>query len=116
MNLVLKLSLAILNSSKEAKKKKPAAEKLIKIALKSLNENQQQAADLLLKKVAEEKFSTILLDGITGSGKTEVYFQAIASSLRGGNGFAAIQDVNKKDWIASSALPPRNDGVRLREA
>ena len=80
--LVLKLSLAILNSSQEAKKKKPAAEKLIIIELKSLNENQQKAADLLLKKVAEQKFSTILLDGITGSGKTEIYFQAIAKTIQ----------------------------------
>ncbi|MES2677864.1 MAG: primosomal protein N' [Pseudomonadota bacterium] len=79
--LVLKLSLAILNSSKEVKRKKLVAEKLIKIALKSLNENQQKAADLLLGKVAERKFSTILLDGITGSGKTEVYFQGIAQIL-----------------------------------
>jgi primosomal protein N' (replication factor Y) len=79
--LVLKLSLAILNSSKEAKRRKTTAEKSIKISLKSLNEDQQKAADLLLEKVSEQKFSTILLDGITGSGKTEVYFQAIANIL-----------------------------------
>ncbi len=84
--LVLKLSLAILNSSKEPKRKGDREcvikDTKIKIELKSLSENQQKAADHLLTKTAEQKFSTILLDGITGSGKTEIYFQAIAQILQ----------------------------------
>jgi len=79
--LVLKLSLSILNSSKEAKTKSKERAELIDIKLNSLSENQQKAADFLLQKIAEKKFSTILLDGATGSGKTEVYFQAIARIL-----------------------------------
>ena len=34
--------------------------------------------------VAAQKFSAHLLDGVTGSGKTEVYFEAVAEALRQG--------------------------------
>lgn len=45
---------------------------------------QQIAVDELCRLVSANEFSTILLDGITGSGKTEVYFEAIASCLVSG--------------------------------
>lgn len=46
-----------------------------------LTEEQQLACDVLIKKV-NNGFSATLLDGITGSGKTEVYFEAIAETLK----------------------------------
>lgn len=46
-----------------------------------LSEDQQEAADFLSKKVEDKQFSVTLLQGVTGSGKTEVYMQAIATCI-----------------------------------
>lgn len=45
---------------------------------------QQRAAATLAAAVAARAFSTTLLEGVTGSGKTEVYFEAIAAAVRDG--------------------------------
>ncbi|TAL30598.1 MAG: primosomal protein N' [Alphaproteobacteria bacterium] len=50
----------------------------------SFSKDQQSAADALRKLAGENKFSTVLLDGVTGSGKTEVYFEAVAEAIRQG--------------------------------
>ncbi|MCA1299886.1 primosomal protein N' [Stappia indica] len=44
---------------------------------------QQVAADRLVT-AARGGFQTFLIDGVTGSGKTEVYFEAVAAALRAG--------------------------------
>jgi primosomal protein N' (replication factor Y) len=49
-----------------------------------LSEDQQAAATALRAAVVAEKFSASLLDGVTGSGKTEVYFEAVAETLKRG--------------------------------
>lgn len=49
-----------------------------------LSAPQSEAAEMLRAAVAKNAFSAILLDGVTGSGKTEVYFEAIAEALRAG--------------------------------
>jgi primosomal protein N' (replication factor Y) len=46
--------------------------------------DQVAAVETLRGAVAAQKFSAHLLDGVTGSGKTEVYFEAVAEALRGG--------------------------------
>ncbi|WP_448950657.1 primosomal protein N' [Labrys neptuniae] len=50
----------------------------------SLNEAQALAAASLGQAVAARRFSAILLEGVTGSGKTEVYFEAVAEAIRQG--------------------------------
>jgi primosomal protein N' (replication factor Y) len=49
-----------------------------------LSDAQRAAAEALCADVAAGKFSATLLDGVTGSGKTEVYFEAIAENIRRG--------------------------------
>jgi primosomal protein N' (replication factor Y) len=45
---------------------------------------QRTAADALRTTVAVGGFSVTLIDGVTGSGKTEVYFEAVAETIRRG--------------------------------
>jgi primosomal protein N' (replication factor Y) len=49
-----------------------------------LNLEQEAAARTLRGAVASARFSVSLLDGVTGSGKTETYFEAVAEALRRG--------------------------------
>jgi primosomal protein N' (replication factor Y) (superfamily II helicase) len=49
-----------------------------------LNKDQTTAAAALRQMVATRMHRVTLLDGVTGSGKTEVYFEAMASSLAAG--------------------------------
>lgn len=47
-----------------------------------LSAPQHECADALVDMVKADKFSAALLDGVTGAGKTEVYFEAVAQALR----------------------------------
>ncbi len=51
---------------------------------KPLSDEQRQAADILCARVKADAYGAVLLDGVTGSGKTEVYFEAVAETLRAG--------------------------------
>jgi primosomal protein N' (replication factor Y) len=50
----------------------------------TLSGEQRAAADTLAAGVAAHRFEPTLLDGVTGSGKTEVYFEAVAEAIRQG--------------------------------
>lgn len=49
--------------------------------LTELSEDQQAAAQCLVEAVEEDAYSVSLLHGVTGSGKTEVYFEAVARAV-----------------------------------
>src|SRR5690554_5832725 len=55
----------------------------------SLNEGQKAALDII-REAGEGQFAVALLDGITGSGKTEVFFESVSDCLLSGRQVAII--------------------------
>ncbi len=59
-----------------------------------LSPDQKKAADRLQQAVEEGDFQVTLLEGVPGSGKTEVYFQAVAKTLeRGGQVLVLLPEI-----------------------
>ena len=59
----------------------PAQPDFVEIALSA---QQREAADIFSSAVRKAEFAPFLLDGVTGSGKTETYFEPVAEALRMG--------------------------------
>ncbi len=55
-----------------------------------LNSDQRQAAESIRRMLSRNLFSACLLHGVTGSGKTEVYLNAIAESMQRGGGVLCL--------------------------
>jgi primosomal protein N' (replication factor Y) len=53
-------------------------------AAPELSDDQRRAADALTASTRTGEFQPYLLDGVTGSGKTEVYFEAVAAAIEAG--------------------------------
>ncbi|MEP3052553.1 primosomal protein N' [Ascidiaceihabitans sp.] len=51
---------------------------------KTLTEDQAAASTYLASEIAGARYGTTLLRGVTGSGKTEVYLEAVAAALKAG--------------------------------
>ncbi len=59
-----------------------------------LSADQARGADHLASDVEAQAFRPVLLDGVTGSGKTEVYFEALAQALRvGGQALVLLPEI-----------------------
>ena len=54
--------------------------------VKDLTEEQSESVKFILEKMGAEKSPVVLLKGVTGSGKTEVYFEVAREVLRSGKG------------------------------
>lgn len=60
----------------------------------SLNDDQQSAIDYINSEVKQNKFGVSLLYGVTDSGKTEVYIQAIENTLKmGKNAIVLVPEI-----------------------
>ncbi len=77
--LVLRSFLGSLNSDKSKKEPNPLAQEIDigKFSLKNLSTKQEE----IFSQLKEKKSGISLLDGVTGSGKTEIYFALIAEIL-----------------------------------
>ncbi|MAP24865.1 MAG: primosomal protein N' [Rickettsiales bacterium] len=67
-----------------------------------LNTEQKSAATQLETLVKNHSFAPLLLEGVTGSGKTEVYFQALQTCLEAGkNALILLPEINlTAAWLA----------------
>jgi len=77
---ILKMVLPIAEIAKEGRLSFESSIDMSSLKLASLSDIQQKAAQVLVGKLGGG-FSVTLLDGVTGSGKTEVYFEVIAEML-----------------------------------
>jgi len=61
---------------------------------KTLTAAQEAAAQELVHQVSQQNFNVSLLDGVTGSGKTEVYFEAVGQALKhGGQALILVPEI-----------------------
>ena len=96
--LVLRAFIGILNSDKVKKESAPKNQEFRKenFSLKKLLPKQRKIVDELQEKMALNPHFIGLLDGVTGSGKTEIYFALIAQILK------QVQD----DGVCLDSIPP----------
>lgn len=72
--------------SLERRERAPEGLPLREVAARELTADQQAAVGPIVEAVEARRFETFLLHGVTGSGKTEVYFAAIERALTLGRG------------------------------
>jgi primosomal protein N' (replication factor Y) len=77
--LVLKMVLSAPTAFKDMKRPRKTSLETHSVTIKeaSLTASQTSCAQMIREAIQTEKFNPILLEGVTGSGKTEVYFKGI---------------------------------------
>ena len=79
--VVKALSDAGVLAREQAAPEPPFATPDVSLAAPALSEEQRRAVAGLARDVKQAAFKVTVLDGVTGSGKTEVYFEAIAEAI-----------------------------------
>ncbi len=104
---VLRLVLPIdkILESKEISKKENIHNNLSSKTILSLTKAQKDASQKLINSVSKESFERFLIDGVTGSGKTEIYFEAINQVLIQGNqGLILLPEIALVDSLEERIL------------
>ena len=79
--------LGLVKVSVKARRRDPLGSKrILPTKPLALNDEQQKALEAVSAPRGEDASGTVLLFGVTGSGKTEIYLQAIAKELESGRG------------------------------
>ncbi len=81
---------------------------------KVLNEHQQQAFDAIAAGLESKQFQAFLLQGVTGSGKTEVYLRSIEAALAlGRNAMLLVPEIALTPAVAGQFFSRFGDRVAI---
>ncbi len=83
-------------------------------AAPTLSESQRAAADVLLAELRAARFHAALLYGVTGSGKTEIYFRLVEEALRAGRGaLILVPEIALTPFLVRAAVARFGDTVAV---
>ena len=93
LGMALGLAVPPLGARRALRASAETAEPMLPIAAAPLNDDQQAAVDVI--RAAAGTFATFLLQGVTGSGKTDVFLAAAATAIaQGGQVLLLVPEIN----------------------